>query len=99
VPCSRRQTFCRPYEILNIAWKKIRRAPDLKHQYAAAILALEDFKFTCHRVKIPQVLSLALETGLTGYDASYLWLARALGAELVTLDERLAAVAAAMARS
>jgi predicted nucleic acid-binding protein len=29
---------------------------------------------------------LAARTGLTAYDASYLWLARQLGAELVTLD-------------
>jgi len=33
---------------------------------------------------------LALRTGLTPYDASYLWLAGYLGADLVTLDERLA---------
>ena len=31
--------------------------------------------------------------GLSSYDASYLWLARRLGAELVTLDARLAAAA------
>jgi len=28
---------------------------------------------------------------LTAYDASYLWLARALGGDLVTLDRKLAA--------
>jgi len=38
---------------------------------------------------------LALETGLTVYDASYLWLARRLGAELVTLDKALDAAARA----
>ncbi len=42
-----------------------------------------------------EVVSLALATGLTAYDASYLWLARLLGAELVTLDRRLAAAASA----
>ncbi|HZT90151.1 MAG TPA: type II toxin-antitoxin system VapC family toxin [Stellaceae bacterium] len=36
-------------------------------------------------------LDLAEAAGLTAYDASYLWLARALGAELVTLDRKLAA--------
>ncbi|WP_254065926.1 type II toxin-antitoxin system VapC family toxin [Acidisoma sp. L85] len=36
------------------------------------------------------VLELASETGLTAYDASYLWLARQLKAELVTLDRQLA---------
>jgi predicted nucleic acid-binding protein len=39
----------------------------------------------------PRILDLAEATGLTAYDASYLWLARALGAELVTLDRKLAA--------
>ena len=35
-------------------------------------------------------LDLAERTGLTVYDASYLWLARQPEAELVTLDVRLA---------
>ena len=41
------------------------------------------------------VVVLATATGLTAYDASYLWLARHLQAELVTLDRRLAAAASA----
>ena len=41
-----------------------------------------------------QLLGLAERIGLTAYDASYLWLARRTGAELVTLDRRLAAAAA-----
>jgi len=36
------------------------------------------------------VLALAASTGLTAYDASYLWLARRLSADLVTLDRQLA---------
>ncbi len=36
-------------------------------------------------------LDLAEAAGLTAYDASRLWLARSLGAELVTLDRKLAA--------
>jgi predicted nucleic acid-binding protein len=36
------------------------------------------------------VVRLAVDTGLSAYDASYLWLALALKAELVTLDARLA---------
>lgn len=35
------------------------------------------------------VVELALSTGLTAYDASYLWLARRFGADLVTLDKAL----------
>lgn len=39
------------------------------------------------------IVSLAQSTGLSAYDASYLWLARHLGAGLITLDRRLAAAA------
>ena len=35
----------------------------------------------------------------TAYDASYLWLARNLGVELVTLDRRLIAVAPPIRRA
>ena len=42
-------------------------------------------------VDFGSVLRLAIETGLTAYDASYLWLSRHLGARLVTLDRKLAA--------
>ena len=40
-------------------------------------------------------LELAEQFRLTAYDASYLWLARQLNAELVTLDRQLARAAAA----
>jgi predicted nucleic acid-binding protein len=36
-----------------------------------------------------EVIDLAAQTRLTTYDASYLWLARKTGGELVTLDKRL----------
>jgi len=39
------------------------------------------------------VLRLALDVNLTTYDASYLYLARALGASLATFDQRLARAA------
>ncbi len=35
------------------------------------------------------ILLLALQTGLTTYDAAYLYLARSLGIPLVTFDEQL----------
>jgi predicted nucleic acid-binding protein len=38
---------------------------------------------------IRAVLDLALATGLTTYDATYLFLARSLGLPLATLDQRL----------
>lgn len=45
------------------------------------------------------VLTLAVATGLTPYDASYLWLARRLGLPLVTLDQTLARAADAVGRA
>ena len=39
------------------------------------------------------VVELARKTGFTTYDASYLWLARHLPGELVTLDRRMQAAA------
>lgn len=42
---------------------------------------------------LSEVLALALLSDLTVYDASYLWLARAKGLPLVTLDQRLARAA------
>jgi len=45
-------------------------------------------------VPAPDVVELALDSGLTTYDASYLWLARELGASLATLDAGLRAAAA-----
>jgi predicted nucleic acid-binding protein len=40
-------------------------------------------------VEHDHVIPVAEQFGLTTYDASYLWLARLLGAELVTLDRQL----------
>jgi len=37
------------------------------------------------------VVEMAAATGLTAYAASYFWLARRLGGDLVTLDRQLAA--------
>ena len=42
-------------------------------------------------IDFDSIARLATATRLTAYDASYLWLARDLGIELITLDNRLAA--------
>lgn len=46
------------------------------------------------QVEASEAVGLGLRTGLSAYDASYLWLAKELGAGLVTLDRRLARAAA-----
>lgn len=80
------------FELANICWKRSRREPD----QAAAILAmLSGLKSVgIRRIEVPatEVAALAAQTGLTAYDASYLWLAMARDVELVTLDGELARV-------
>ena len=81
------------YELANIAWKKARRHPVLAPAIQAALYAATQLPIS--RVTVPPVemLRLARTTGLTAYDASYLWLAHSREAELVTLDDRLAKAA------
>ena len=80
------------FELANTAWKKVRRQPaDAAKILTALSLALDDrFGLIWQDVDAGDVVLLAHATGTTAYDASYLWLAASLGAELVTLDERLA---------
>ena len=80
------------YELANIAWKKIRRHPKQHLEVKAAISAFQRLQITRLPVPVDGVLSLAIDTGLSAYDASYLWLAMSRDAELVTLDQQLARV-------
>jgi predicted nucleic acid-binding protein len=80
------------FELANTAWKKIRRQPDDAAKILTALSqALDDrFGLIWQDVGAGDVVLLAHATGMTAYDASYLWLAASLGADLVTLDDRLA---------
>jgi predicted nucleic acid-binding protein len=81
------------YELANTAQKKIARQPaDAARILAALAIALDNgFGLIWQDVDASDVVLLAGATGTTSYDASYLWLAGSLGADLVTLDKRLAA--------
>lgn len=80
------------FELANTAWKKIKRQPDDAAKILTALShALDDrFGLIWQDVDAGDVVLLATATGTTAYDASYLWLAASLGADLVTLDDRLA---------
>jgi predicted nucleic acid-binding protein len=83
------------FEMLSIGRKKLRRHPDqerLIHTGLESVLG-EDFTIFWSDVEPTEVFALSLETGLTPYDASYVWLARHLGAELLTFDARMQAAA------
>jgi predicted nucleic acid-binding protein len=81
------------FEIANICIKKIRRHPEQQHQLLAAFELFVQMPIESVEIDYLGVLLLADRTDLTAYDAAYLWLAQRLGAELVTLDRKLDAVA------
>jgi predicted nucleic acid-binding protein len=79
------------FELANVCLTKMRRQPKNRDTLRAAFHLLHRLRVETVAVDHPAILNLAEATGLTAYDASYLWLARALGAELITLDRKLAA--------
>ena len=81
------------YELANVCLTKIRRQPSQREALRAAYRLAHRLKVETLAVDHAAMLDLAETTGLTAYDASYLWLARSLSGELVTLDRKLAAAA------
>ncbi len=79
-----------PYELTNIASRKIRDYPDQRESLIEALeIGLSLSELTLIEVDFDAVLSLSLKTDLTAYDASYLLLSRRLSASLLTFDETL----------
>ncbi len=80
------------YELASVARKKLLKYPA---QRAAILTALDRaLQLDIHWVDVDHtaVVELAVSTGLSTYDASYVWLARAIGAPLLTFDRRLLAI-------
>lgn len=77
------------FELANAALKRIRREPSREPWVLAMLTGLAALPIS--RVEVPtgEVVVLASRTGLSAYDASYLWLAMSCDAELVTLDQQL----------
>lgn len=83
------------FELANVAWKKIRRNPSKGVEILGALRAFfADRPIEWVDIDVTDVVLIAQQTGLTPYDASYVWLAGSIGADLVTLDTRIAATAA-----
>jgi predicted nucleic acid-binding protein len=74
------------YEVANICWKKLRQHPEKRESLIEAYSLFPRMALNRRRVSFPDVLALAEAERLTVYDASYLWLSRSLGLELITLD-------------
>ena len=79
------------FELANVCLSKIRRQPRQRDALRAAFRLAHRLRVETVAVDHAAIVDLADTTGLTAYDASYLWLTRALDAELVTLDQKLAA--------
>ena len=83
------------FEMANVCVKKIRSIPTdrdlILRQHATGLKILIERR----EVSQEEVVSLAERHKLTAYDASYLWLAKQLKCELVTLDGKLQAAAGA----
>lgn len=79
------------FEVANVCLTKMRREPGQREALRTAFRLMQRLRVETIAVDHAATLDLAEATRLTAYDASYLWLARALGADLVTLDRKLAA--------
>ena len=82
-----------PYELANVYVVKVRRYPDQKPALDRAFSMLDSLDIELVAVPADAAGAQASESGLTAYDAAYLWLARRLGVGLVTLDRKLEAAA------
>ncbi len=78
-----------PFEVASVCLKKLLRHPGKRSLLLAALRMLGRVEIARTEVNLSEVVALAESAALTVYDASYLWLARRLGAELITLDKRL----------
>lgn len=77
------------FELASIAFKKVAAHPDDAEQIREALRMAGRLAIDLLAVDHLEVIDLAAKDRLTTYDASYLWLARRTGGELVTLDKRL----------
>jgi predicted nucleic acid-binding protein len=77
------------FEVASICLKKMTAYPSQRKEILAAFSLARQLPIQMVDVDHRAVVELARETGLTTYDASYLWLARQVGGKLVTLDRKL----------
>jgi predicted nucleic acid-binding protein len=81
------------FELASICLGKLKAHPAQEKQILQAFDLARRLAIQTVEVEHLAVVELARKTGLTTYDASYLWLARHLPGDLVTLDRRMQAAA------
>lgn len=79
------------FELMNVAWKRAKKQPKATALFLEALDLLEGLSLRFRGIDQGEVVKLGLATGLTAYDATYLWLAQVLRMPLVTLDKKLGA--------
>jgi len=84
------------FEIANICLKKMARHSDRRDALLEAFTIYRRMAIETVEIDHGDAIRLAEQSGLTAYDASYLWLAQQHGGELVTLDKRLNRAAQAL---
>jgi predicted nucleic acid-binding protein len=78
------------YEIGNVAWKCSKFGHITQNEAEMILGKAGRFLVEIDRnMDYPGILRLAAETGLTFYDASYVWLARSRGLKLRTRDKEV----------
>lgn len=77
------------YELCNVARKKAARSPGQLSSITQGLIGALDMDVELITPSHAETLRLALETGLSTYDASYLFVSLMLDAPLVTFDNRL----------
>lgn len=77
------------FELANVCLKKIKTRPAERNAILEAFASFDEFGVRERDIDFIEAIQLAQAGQLSLYDASYLWLAQSMGAELVTLDKRL----------
>lgn len=87
------------YELASVYLKKVRRYAALRSALTAMLRTYPLLAIDEVQPAADDIARLAEDTESTAYDAAYLWLARRLGAPIVTLDRRLAETARSLGLS
>jgi predicted nucleic acid-binding protein len=88
-----------PYELASVALKKTKVEPSRRFEIAMRLRQALATQVELVPMAPLELLTLALETNLTIYDAAYLQAARGLGCPLVTFDAKLARQAQRITRA
>lgn len=79
------------FELVNTAWKKARREPSRQEAVLQGLEIALSLPIRWVAVDPSAVFRLTMDTGLSAYDASYVYVSRAFRIPLVTFDKRLEA--------